>query len=79
MSLLGESLPVVKTAPESSAADKRFEAEKEKRHVIYSGTRVLSIAEDKATLTVVRTGFQTAKGSPIQPLSTLTMVSRFLE
>ncbi|KAF6029314.1 ATP13A2 [Bugula neritina] len=69
--LTGESVPVTKTPLPHTRAEEKFCPNEYKRHVLFCGTQVLQTryygnATVKAT--VIRTGFQTAKGELIRSI-----------
>lgn len=68
--LTGESVPVTKTPPHSSSTE-FYDSSIHKRHTVYCGTHVLQTRyyEGKYVLArVVRTGFNTSKGSLVKSI-----------
>ena len=72
--LTGESVPVMKSAlPHADASDEddEYDPERHKRHTLFSGTDVIQTryyGESRVLAVVVRTGFDTAKGSLVRSI-----------
>eukprot|EP00741_Cyanophora_paradoxa_P005108 tig00000857_g4950.t1 len=71
--LTGESVPVLKAAlpPAHQADAAEFSFESDRKHVLYSGTRVIQTrfyGHSRVTALAVRTGFHTAKGAMIRSI-----------
>lgn len=67
--LSGESVPITKTAP--SAGSEIYNIETHKRHTLFSGTNVIQTrfyGGEKVLARVVRTGFDTTKGSLVKSI-----------
>ena len=65
--LTGESIPIVKSSITSSTEE--FSFEKNKRHILFEGTKVLQVnAEDEVLIVAVRTGFSSLKGQLVRTI-----------